>query len=79
MLIKGPLLPVRDLRVCQGPHEKPGQGRRWEEGRVRGTGRSGLPLQGGCLGGDTPVNLSGRSSRCADVSMCVRVCVFECV
>ena len=78
--IKGPLVPLRGLRVCQGPSERGGR-----ERRAQGTGRSGppppLPLQGGCLGGDTPVNLSGRGCHCADVRvcMCVCVCVYECV
>lgn len=32
-----------------------------KRGRVTRTGRSSRPLQGGCLGVDTPVNLFGRS------------------
>lgn len=39
LVIEGPLHPERDLRVCQGPDEKEGQG-----GRVQETGRSGPPL-----------------------------------
>lgn len=39
LVIEGPLHPGRDLRVCQGPDEKEGQG-----GRVQETGRSGPPL-----------------------------------
>lgn len=66
MVIKEALLPVRDLRVCQGSDEKEGQDR-GREG-MQGTGRSGLPLQGGCLGGDTPVNLSG--SGCQRQTLC---------
>lgn len=59
LVIKGP---VRVWRVCQGPNERKG----WPEegkkrGRVQRTGRSSRPLQGGCLGVDTPVNLFGRS------------------
>lgn len=38
-----------------------------------GTGRSGPSLLDGCLGGDTPVNLSGRGCYCADVNVCASV------
>lgn len=65
----------RERREFQGLDEKEGQ-----ERRVEGTGQSSPPpppssssALGGCRGGVTPVNLSGRGCRCADVS----VCVFE--
>lgn len=53
--------------MCQGPDEEDGQ-----ESRVQETGRSGPALLGGCLGGDTPANLSGRGCRGADVSAGLR-------
>lgn len=65
----------RERREFQGLDEKEGQ-----ERGVEGTGQSSPPspppspsVLGGCRGGVTPVNLSGRGCRCADVS----VCVFE--
>lgn len=70
-----PIMVPRERREFQGLDEKEGQ-----ERRVEGTGQSSPPpppssssVLGGCQGGVTPVNLSGRGCRCADVN----VCVFE--
>lgn len=57
--------------MCQGPDENEGQEKEsaWEQ--------VSPVLLRGSLGGDTPVNLSGRGCHCSDVSVCVSVSVSE--
>lgn len=49
--------------------------RKGREGECRKQVGPVLPCLGGCLGGDTPVRLSGRGCHRADVSVRERECV----
>lgn len=70
--------PCERPACVSGPRWKGRAGlRAWGKEWAQGTGRSSYPPRGGCLGGDTPANLSGRS--CQRQTLWWRKCVFECV